>query len=114
MLESDFVPAPPSLNEEGSKPLPNDVAREMELRFNVDFSDVKIKTDSQAASSLGAAAFTTGDAIHFAPGEYNPHTKQGQELITHELMHVVQQKTNQVAIPPGMGRMTRRGASVEE
>jgi len=59
-------------------------------------SSVNIHKDSSQASSLGARAFTQGNDIHFAPNEFQPEQKQGQELIGHELMHVVQQSNNQV------------------
>jgi hypothetical protein len=39
----------------------------------------------------GAAAFTLGSDIFFAPGHYQPETPQGRHLITHEIGHVLQQ-----------------------
>jgi hypothetical protein len=59
-----------------------------------DFSNVNIHTDSSADSlnrSIGARAFTTGNDIYFRSGEYNPNSSGGQELLAHELTHVVQQ-----------------------
>lgn len=44
-----------------------------------------------AASALDAAAFTVGDDIMFAQGQYRPDTHIGQRLIAHEAVHVAQQ-----------------------
>ena len=48
------------------------------------------------ATSLGALAYTQGTNIHFAPGQYQPDSRQGQELLGHELTHVVQQAQGRV------------------
>ncbi|WP_287359229.1 DUF4157 domain-containing protein, partial [Moorena sp. SIO3B2] len=45
----------------------------------------------QLNQSIQARAFTTGKDIFFRQGEYNPGSRGGQELIAHELTHVVQQ-----------------------
>ena len=77
------------------------VRHNMERSFGADFSGVKIHTDSQAHTlnrTLSARAFTTGQDIFFRQGEYNPGSHSGQELIAHELTHVVQQ--NGTAVQP--------------
>lgn len=82
----------------GGKPLSDDVRQPMEKAFGTDFSGVKIHTDNQANTlnrSLSARAFTTGSDIFFRSGEYNPSTSGGQELLAHELTHVVQQSGGQ-------------------
>lgn len=66
-----------------------------------DFNDVKIHTDSNAdqlSRQLGAKAFTTGSDIFFREGAYNPASNDGQQLIAHELTHVVQQGASAPAI----------------
>jgi hypothetical protein len=66
----------------------------MRQAMGVDFSGVKIHTDSQSDhlnQSIQAKAFTTGRDIFFRQGAYNPSSRDGQELIAHELTHVVQQ-----------------------
>ena len=58
-------------------------------------SDVRVHTDSTAdalAQSVSARAFTTGSDVYFAAGEYQPGSSGGDELLTHELAHVVQQR----------------------
>ena len=44
------------------------------------------------ARSVQARAFTTGSDIYFAGGEYSPRSSSGQQLLAHELTHVVQQR----------------------
>lgn len=59
-----------------------------------DFSSVNIHSDAESDTlnrQLGARAFTTGSDIFFRQGEYNPASSGGQELLAHELTHVVQQ-----------------------
>ncbi len=57
-----------------------------------DFSDVRVHKESVSAVKLGALAYTQGDDIHFAPGQYKPHTNEGKMIINHELGHVIQQR----------------------
>ena len=69
--------------------LPKEVQTKMEAALGADFSDVRIHVGPEVAS-IGAIAFTWGSDIHFAPGHYNPHSMQGQQLLGHELTHVLQ------------------------
>lgn len=81
---------------ENKTELPENVQTKMENSFGQDFSDVNIHKDSPKADSFNAKAYAQGKDIHFAPGEFQPNTKSGQELIGHELTHVVQQKQGKV------------------
>ncbi|HEX6043050.1 MAG TPA: DUF4157 domain-containing protein [Pyrinomonadaceae bacterium] len=92
----------PLRQKAGGLPLPRDVQAKMETAFGADFSEVRVHIGHEA-SSLGAIAYTWGTNIHFAPGQYNPHTIQGQKLLGHELWHVVQQRTGRVRNPFGGG-----------
>ncbi|TRX59499.1 DUF4157 domain-containing protein [Fulvivirga sp. M361] len=80
----------------GMGPLPHVIQKKMEESFNTDFSSVKIKTNSAQAKSFGALAFAQGENVHFAPGQFNPESSKGQELIGHEFAHVVQQRQGRV------------------
>lgn len=74
--------------------LPKRVQQQMGQAMGANFSGVKAHTDAQAdrlSCSLGARAFTTGQHIFFKRGEYNPGSRGGQELLAHELTHVMQQ-----------------------
>ena len=90
--------APSAEAPAGSKALPGEVRAKMETSFSADFSDVRVHEDG-AAASMGARAFARGSDLHFAPGEYAPQSGAGQELIGHELAHVVQQREGRVAEP---------------
>ncbi len=67
----------------------------MEPRFGHDFSHVRVHTDARAAESaraLNALAYTVGRDMVFGAGHYVPGTAEGQRLLAHELVHVVQQR----------------------
>jgi hypothetical protein len=79
----------------GGQSLSENVRSNMEAAFGVDFSSVRVHTDSEADvmnKQLGALAFTTGHDVFFREGEYNPSSDSGEKLIAHELTHVVQQR----------------------
>ncbi|MBW4635574.1 MAG: DUF4157 domain-containing protein [Iphinoe sp. HA4291-MV1] len=79
---------------EGGQPLAKSVQKPMERAFGADFSQVKVHTDAQSDRlnrSIQARAFTTGQDMFFQQGTYQPESRTGQELIAHELTHVLQQ-----------------------
>jgi len=81
-------------NRGGGQPLPEADRNFMQRRFGVDFSRVKVHTDSNAAQmsrELNAQAFSHGRDIYFGAGRYSPSTSPGKRLLAHELSHVVQQ-----------------------
>ncbi len=78
----------------GGAPLPESTRDFMEQRIGANFSGVKVHTDAQSDQlnqSIQAKAFTTGQDVFFREGAYQPGSESGQELIAHELTHVVQQ-----------------------
>jgi hypothetical protein len=82
------------------RPLPAATRAFFEPRFDADFGNVRVHTDTQAArtaSSINARAFTLGSDIAFAAGQFSPNTDTGQRLLAHELTHVVQQQGGQAA-----------------
>jgi hypothetical protein len=88
---------PPSIAGTGSGgPLPDDVRAKMEGAFGTDFSQVRVHEGAHV-ERVGARAYTQGSDIHFAPGQYHPGSSAGQELLGHELTHVVQQGQGRVA-----------------
>lgn len=83
-------------------PLPEPLRHQMESSLGADFSGVRVHVGHQA-THVGASAYTQGQDIHFAPGAYLPGDKAGQELLAHELAHVVQQRAiGPKTVPPGM------------
>jgi GNAT superfamily N-acetyltransferase len=89
-------------HKSGGWPLPRDVQAKMESALGTSFADVRVHVGPEPAS-IGAVAFTWGSDIHFAPGQYSPHTPHGQFLLAHELAHVVQQRAGRVSNPFGSG-----------
>ena len=76
--------------------MPHHVQAKMEDGLGADFGSVRIHQDSEKASKLGALAYTQGEDVYFAPGQFKPESQKGQELIGHELQHVVQQREGRV------------------
>lgn len=89
------APAAAAAPSGGGQALPEDVRAKMDAAFGFDFSSVRIH-EGEHAAELGALAYTQGSSIHFAPGQYAPHSERGQELLGHELAHVVQQAQGRV------------------
>jgi len=102
--QSSAVHTPPPVNtkttnaiqslEGAGRSLPLTSRAFFEPRFGVDFSHVRIHTDTRAietARSINARAFTFGRHIAFGAGEYSPDTDTGKHVLAHELTHVVQQ-----------------------
>jgi hypothetical protein len=76
------------------RPLPPALKEDFETKFGADFQGVRIHTDAQSDQlnrSVQAKAFTTGQDVFFRKGAYEPGSRPGQELLAHELTHVVQQ-----------------------
>ena len=82
-----------TLRSEGT-PLDQGTRAFMEPRFGHDFGNVRVHDDSRAAESataVGALAYTVGQHIVFASGQYAPANNTGKLLLAHELTHVIQQ-----------------------
>jgi hypothetical protein len=93
---------------------PQEVQAKMESLMGEDFSGVSIHENSAEATGMHAKAFTQGENIHFAPGQYNPETHSGQELIGHELAHVRQQRRGRVGASLQLkGRNVNTDSSLE-
>jgi hypothetical protein len=90
----------------GGQSLDEGIAEKAGGVMGQDFSDVNVHTGGTADSlsqQLQAKAFTVGNDIFFKDGEYNPGSSDGQQLISHELTHVVQQGAS---TPNVQGKMT--------
>jgi hypothetical protein len=76
------------------RPLARSDRAQLEPRLGHDLSGVRLHDDATAARSaadVGARAWTVGNRIAFAAGEYRPGTIGSDRLLLHELAHVVQQ-----------------------
>ncbi|HKV78350.1 MAG TPA: DUF4157 domain-containing protein [Candidatus Sulfotelmatobacter sp.] len=81
------------LNSSG-QPLDEATRAFMEPRFGRNFNDVRVHVGPQAATSareVSARAYTVGRHLVFDQGQYAPDSRLGQQLLAHELAHVVQQ-----------------------
>lgn len=97
---ASFFPPPLTINSKPIQKKEDDISEELQIKanstFGEDFSSVSIYKNSSKAKDLRALAFTQGESVHFAPGEFNPQSQKGQELIGHEFAHVKQQRQNRV------------------
>ncbi len=87
------------------QPLEASARSYFEPRFGQDFSRVRIHSDGlahRAAAAVNAKAYTVGSDLVFAGGEYAPHTRQGKQLLAHELTHVVQQSGGRASQSNGL------------
>jgi hypothetical protein len=76
-------------------PLPSGIMRKFESSLGADLSGVRVHTggdSEQAASAVGAKAYTVGNDIHFGAGYYEPSSPAGEHLLAHEVAHTVQQR----------------------
>ena len=76
------------------EPMSNHLRSYFEPRFGMDFGGVRLHSDSRSASlatAVAARAFTIGNDIFFAAGQYQPGTSEGRHLLAHELTHTIQQ-----------------------
>jgi hypothetical protein len=96
-LQNSFASAPPIvhqvLNTPG-QPLHSATRAFFEPRFGYDFSRIRVHTDAQAeasADAIQARAYTSGNRIVFASGQYGHSDPDRTQLLAHELAHVIQQ-----------------------
>jgi len=107
-ISAGGIEAPPIVHEvlrSSGQPLDAPTRAFMEPRFGQDFSGVRVHTDAKAvesAQAVNAKAYTAGNNVIFGAGEYAPGSREGQKLLGHELMHVVQQ--GQTATPNAVQR----------
>lgn len=91
----DGVPGSVSkaLAEPGT-PLQGESRARMEQAFGRDFSHIRVHSGDLAARSareIQARAYTVDQDIVFGRGQFHPDTREGSQLLAHELAHTVQQ-----------------------
>ena len=96
--ESDGAPplaanaSPPSPS--AGRPLEPSTRSHMESKFGQSFAAVRVHDDAYAhasAKALRARAYTIGNDVVFAAGQYRRDTAAGTALLAHELAHTIQQ-----------------------
>lgn len=93
---SDHALAPPSVTRTLAStgvPLPSSLRADMETSFGRTLAGVRLHTGPSAAESaadVNALAYTVGEHMVFASGQFAPDSTNGRRLLIHELAHVVQ------------------------
>lgn len=88
----------------GGAPLSRSESNYYEPRFGKSFSDIRIhngEAADKAARSINARAFTVGNNIAFANGEYDSSSVSGRKLMAHELTHTLQQSAGDHSVQRG-------------
>lgn len=99
------------------QPLNAGLQQSMGQVMGADFSGVRVHTDTQSNhlnQSIQARAFTTGRDVFFRSGAYQPENRGGQELIAHELTHVVQQTGNDNYVRGKLLQKSVNGVSIQK
>jgi hypothetical protein len=108
-------PATIAIHDWGFEPDPG-VRAQVEQVTGADLSDVRVHTGApsqETAAALSAKAFTVGQNIFFASGQYQPSTGPGAELLAHELVHTVQQGAGPTAAQLKSEAISQRGDAAE-
>jgi hypothetical protein len=82
-----------------------------EPRFGHDLAGVRVHTGAladESARGMNARAYTLGSDIVFASGGFAPGTREGRQLLAHELTHVLQQRGERVAQLQHAPRLVQR------
>ncbi|MCD4724439.1 MAG: DUF4157 domain-containing protein [Bacteroidales bacterium] len=85
--------------KDGGQPLDSATRSFFEPRFGYDFSQVRVHSGNAAADyakSINARAFTLGNHVVMGAGEYQPQSREGKQLLGHELMHTIQQSAGNI------------------
>ncbi len=90
----------PDIPEGGGEPLAEEVRGPFEQVLEQPLGHVVIHTGpeaDEAARKMGTQAFTVGTHIYFAEGFFQPGTPEGDRLLAHELLHILQQGSGQAS-----------------
>lgn len=74
------------------KPLEPTLRHQLESQLGTDLSGVCVAAN-HVPGILGTDSFVHGNTIYLNAGKIHPHTTAGRELIGHEAVHVVQQRS---------------------
>ena len=99
------------------QPLPNSIRTFFEPRFRRDFSSVRVHTGHDAsalAQAVQARAFTWANHVVFRSSDYTPGTTVGNQLLAHELTHVVQQGASRHLATESADSIQRAAAASDE
>lgn len=98
-----------------SESLPTAVRETLQVHSDQDLSQINIRNtqeDHALCEELNADAFTYGNDIYFAKGKYNPESKEGIDLLKHEIVHTNQQNGSEPIVQRRMS-ISRRSVAPE-
>jgi Domain of unknown function (DUF4157) len=90
--EAQRLTGAPSVGLDLDRRVAPGVASSLAAGFGSSLSHVRLHTDgvaANAASNLGARAFTVGSDIYFGANEFHPGSSSGMSLLAHELAHTL-------------------------
>lgn len=88
------------LSAAGGVPLPGPVLQRMQRAFGTGFGRVKVHRGTEA-EAFDAAAFTTRERIFLPNDAPDLSSAEGQAVLSHELTHVLQQRSGRVRVKGG-------------
>jgi hypothetical protein len=88
LMASDGGDAPPAQLKSSQGGLPGDMLNGFAASTGHDLSDVKVHTNSDKPSQVGALAYAQGNDIHLGAGQ--------EKHLAHEAAHIVQQREGRV------------------
>jgi hypothetical protein len=94
------------VNRSSGKPMDASLRVRFETALGWNFANVRIHADdraAEAARAVNALAYTSGNDVVFADGQFAPGSVSGHRLLAHELVHVVQQAKG--PIRPGISHI---------
>lgn len=103
----------------GGQPLGDATRERLSPALGDSLDRVRVHDDARAASlasTVSARAFTVGDDVFFALGQYRPGSANGDALIAHEVVHTVQQRggssTGPLTISDSADRFEREASGI--
>jgi hypothetical protein len=87
----------------GGSPIGGGLRSRMEAYLGQDLRSVRVHCDAVSAESVGAKAYTVGENIVVHPSQVNLATPSGEQVLAHEALHVLQQRSGPVDGTPAPG-----------
>ncbi|VAW96010.1 hypothetical protein MNBD_GAMMA22-824 [hydrothermal vent metagenome] len=85
------------------KLFPDELRDEWQPEVESDLSQLRIYKNQTSANDIGARAYTFGQSMVFAPGQYQPNSTRGRQLLAHETAHALYHNDGIIRRTPGDG-----------
>ena len=89
----------------------------MEPKVGAPLDGVRVHTgeaSEEAAAEMGARAFTVDKQVHFGADKFAPGTREGDQLLAHELTHTAQQQAGVVHRAPDPNAAVTPGPDISQ